>query len=45
LSQRIIDHGDGCRLLSQPGIGILENYELCHGSYESNIVFLAQECC
>ncbi len=45
LTQCVIDPVDRSSLLSQPRIGILENYELCHGSYESNIVFLAQECC
>ena len=45
LTQRIIDRRHRRSLLPQPRIGILQNYELCHGSYESNIVFLAEECC
>jgi hypothetical protein len=42
LTHRIIDDRHRRGLLPQPWVGILQNYELCHGSYESNIVFLAK---
>ena len=45
LTQCVINHRHRCGLLPQPWIGILQDYELCHGSYEINIVFLAEECC
>jgi len=36
---------DRLRRLSETRIGILQNCKLGHGSYESNVVFLAKECC
>ena len=45
LPHRVIDDGDGFGLGPQPRIGILQNCELCHGSYEMDIVFLAEDCC
>jgi len=45
LPHRIIHDGDGCSRGTQSRIGILENCQLCHGSYEMDIVFLAEVSC
>ena len=44
-THRVIDDGDGLGLLPQSRVRILQNYELCHGSNESDIVFLAEDSC
>ena len=44
-SYRIIHDGDGFSRGTQSRIGILENCQLCHGSYEMDIVFLAEVSC
>ena len=41
----VVDDGDRFGLLPQSRVRILQNYELCHGSNESNIVFLAEDSC
>ena len=44
-AQRLIEYRDRGGLGPQARIRVLQNYELCHGSYEMDIVFSAEDSC
>ena len=45
LTHRVINRRHGHGLGPQARVWILQNCELCHGSYEMDIVFSAEDCC